>query len=210
MENIYRHIAIEGNIGAGKTTLSQLIAEKTRTRLVLEEFLTNPFLPEFYKNPSGNAFALEVSFLVERHRQLRAVFKEGGEQRYISDYFFDKCLVFARINLNKETLALYEALFHEFARDLRAPDLLIFLHSTPVRLRENIRKRGRSFESGIEQTYLEKLEESYRSYLHTYTVCPIIYIDVSENDLLEEQTTRDYLFGLIEKQWYPGMHRIEI
>src|SRR5215216_4814765 len=144
----YHFIAIEGNIGAGKTTLAHLLAKHFNARLILEEFAGNPFLPKFYENPQQYAFPLELFFMAERYKQLKELIhtKDLFQSITITDYLFTKCLLFAKVNLPEEEFRLYQKLFDIISPQVIQPDLLIYLHAPVNKLRENIKKRNRSYE----------------------------------------------------------------
>src|SRR6478736_6265273 len=152
----YHFITIEGNIGAGKTTLAHLLSKHYNARLVLEEFADNPFLPKFYENPSQYAFPLELFFMAERYKQLKDLLqtKDMFQNITISDYLFTKCLLFAKVNLPEEEFLLYQKLFDIINPQLIQPDLLIYLHAPVNKLKENIKKRNRSYEQNIDPGYL--------------------------------------------------------
>src|ERR1700759_4458412 len=152
----YHYIAIEGNIGAGKTTLAHLLAKQLNARLILEEFADNPFLPKFYENPGQYAFPLELFFMAERYKQLKELLqtKDMFQNITISDYLFTKCLLFAKVNLPEEEFRLYQKLFEIIHQQLLFPDILIYLHAPVSRLQLNIRKRKREYEQNIADEYL--------------------------------------------------------
>src|SRR4051794_1315254 len=143
----YHFITIEGNIGAGKTTLAHLLSQRLNARLILEEFADNPFLPRFYENPKQYAFPLELFFMAERYKQLKELLhtEDLFHSITISDYLFTKCLLFAKVNLDKPEFHLYQKLFEIIHQQLLHPDILIYLHAPVEKLQENIRKRHREF-----------------------------------------------------------------
>ena len=147
----YNFITIEGNIGAGKTTLAHLLSKRLNARLILEEFADNPFLPKFYENQQQYAFPLELFFMAERYKQLKDLLqtKDMFQHVTISDYLFTKCLLFAKVNLPEEEFLLYQKLFDIINPQLVQPDLLIYLHAPVTKLKENIRNRNRLYEKGI-------------------------------------------------------------
>src|ERR1044072_5092278 len=159
----HQFITIEGNIGAGKTTLAHLLARHYNARLILEEFADNPFLPRFYENPQQFAFPLELFFMAERYKQLKELIhtKDLFQNITISDYLFTKCLLFAKVNLPEEEFRLYQKLFDIIYQQLTQPDILIYLHVPVNQLQRNIRKRNRSYEQGIPDEYLLSLQETY-------------------------------------------------
>lgn len=166
----YRFIAIEGNIGSGKTTLAHMLAEHYGAQLLLEGFENNAFLPRFYENPERYAFSLEMSFLAERYQQLREVL--SGTSLFntltISDYYLSKSLIFARTNLADDEYRLFWQLFHIMFQSIPKPDLLVYLYTPVEQLRENIRKRGRPYEQGIGADYLAKIQEQYLDFLRKH------------------------------------------
>ena len=163
----YHFITIEGNIGAGKTTLAHLLARHYNARLILEQFADNPFLPKFYENQQQYAFPLELFFMAERYKQLKELIhtKDLFQQFTISDYLFTKCLLFAKVNLAEEEFRLYQKLFDIIHQQIVQPDLLIYLHAPVSKLQSNIRKRQRPYEKGISDEYLFKLQETYTHYI---------------------------------------------
>lgn len=189
----YSYIAIEGNIGAGKTSLATKIANDFNAKLILERFKDNPFLPKFYNDAARYAFPLEMSFLADRYQQLVDditqfdLFKES----VIADYDVNKSLIFAGITLPEEEYALYKKLFQVMHKDVPKPDRYIYLHQNTERLLENIRKRGRKYEQRIEATYLQKLNAGYLEFIKNQHSDSIRIIDVSEMDFLTNRA--DYL-----------------
>ena len=158
----YKHIAIEGNIGSGKTTLATMIADDFKTRLILEEFAKNPFLPKFYETPQRHAFPLELFFMEERYHQLKNLQeKDLFQPQMISDYFFIKSKLFAQNNLQYDEMQLFNRLFDIMNSHLSNPDLLVYLYADIPRLQQNIKKRGRNFEQNISDTYLQNIQDKY-------------------------------------------------
>jgi deoxyguanosine kinase len=159
--NKYNYLVLEGNIGAGKTSLSTLIAEKFNARLILEQYAENPFLPKFYAEPDRYSFPLELSFLAARYHQLHKELTSPDlfKTFTIADYFFSKSLIFAQITLQPDEFNLYRTLFNIIHQQLPKPDLFVYLHVSVDKLLSNIRKRGRDYEKSIEPEYLEKLQE---------------------------------------------------
>lgn len=180
----YNFIVIEGNIGAGKTTLATRMSETYTTRLILEQFADNPFLPKFYEDPAKHAFPLELSFLAERYHQLK---KELGTQDLfkkgiIADYYFAKSLIFAKSNLKEDEFELYTKLFHIIHDSLPKPDLFVYLYHDIPRLQQNIRKRGRVYEQNITDEYLSRIQTGYFDFLKQLPEQKILIIDVNELD----------------------------
>src|SRR4028118_53301 len=181
----YNFITIEGNIGAGKTTLAHLLAKKLNARLILEEFAENPFLSKFYGNPKQYAFPLELFFMAERYKQLKELIhtKDLFQNITISDYLFTKCLLFAKVNLPDEEFRLYQKLFDIIFQQLSQPDILIHLHVPVRQLQQNIRKRNRSYEQVIPDDYLFNLQLTYTQYIKQHNIKTLV-IDASNADFL--------------------------
>lgn len=194
----YNYIAIEGNIGAGKTSLAAKIANDFNAKLILERFKDNPFLPKFYEDPVRYAFPLEMSFLADRYQQLVDditqfdLFKES----VIADYDVNKSLIFASITLPEEEYTLYKKLFQVMHKELPKPDVYIYLYQDTARLLENIKKRGRKYEQSIQASYLQKLNSGYLEFIKNHYSENIKIIDISEIDFLKNRA--DYLSILKE------------
>lgn len=184
----YHYITIEGNIGAGKTTLAHLLAKRLNARLILEEFADNPFLPKFYENPKQYAFPLELFFMAERFKQQKDMLHTTDlfHSITVSDYLFTKCLLFAKVNLPEEEFKLYQKLFDIMEQQLIFPDLLIYLHSPVSRLQSNIKRRNRSYEQQIPDSYLLNIQDTYMSYIKQYKI-KTIFIDASNADFLSNE-----------------------
>lgn len=181
----YKYITIEGNIGAGKTTLAHLLSKTLNARLVLEEFADNPFLEKFYENPSQYAFSLELFFMAERFKQLKDLVNQQDlfQSITISDYLFTKCLLFAKVNLPDDEFKLYQKLFDIMHPQIVQPDILIYLHSPVSRLQENIKKRNRPYELNIKNDYLFSIQETYTQYIKQHHI-KTIFVDASNADFL--------------------------
>ncbi len=191
--NSYNYIAIEGNIGSGKTSLSKLISSDFNTKLMLERFIDNPFLAKFYQNPEEFAFKLEMSFLADRYQQTNEDLSQLNffSQNIISDYDIHKSLIFSKINLNEDEFNLYRKLFYSLYKSIVKPDLIIFLNQTIENLKNNIRKRGRDYESTISEDYLIKINQSYSDFFKSRPDLNVKFIDVSEMDFVKNRL--DYL-----------------
>jgi deoxyadenosine/deoxycytidine kinase len=181
----HHFVTIEGNIGAGKTTLAHLLARHYNARLILEQFADNPFLPKFYENPAQYAFPLELFFMAERYKQLKELVHTGDlfQTVTVSDYLFTKCLLFARVNLPEQEYKLYQGLFEIMQSQLVQPDILIYLHAPVTRLQANIRKRNRPYEQSIPDEYLHNIQETYTQYIRQRNI-RTLFIDVSNADFL--------------------------
>lgn len=194
----FNYIAIEGNIGAGKTTLASKLAEDCNAKLILERFADNPFLPKFYKDQSRYAFPLEMSFLADRYQQLSDDLAQFDlfKDFVVADYHIFKSLIFAKVTLQEDEFRLYKTMFDIIHKEMPKPDLYVYLYQNTDRLLRNIKKRGRSYEQEIEASYLEKINQGYLDYIKTQTDLNVLIIDVSELDFVKKQA--DYLFLLNE------------
>jgi deoxyadenosine/deoxycytidine kinase len=212
MDQLGNFIVIEGNIGAGKTTLCKMLAEERGYRLLLEQFADNPFLPHFYKNQDRYAFPVELFFMTERHKQLqqelsqRDLFQEG----IIADYIFFKTLLFAHNNLNQEEYRLFQRLFNILNASFPKPDLLVYLHRSVDNLMKNIKKRGRSYEQDISPAYLKQIQQAYFDYFRSNTEIPTLIIDVESIDFLNDEAHYRKIIDCISKPYTPGVHRARI
>ena len=207
----HHFIAIEGTIGAGKTTLSQLLAQHYNAKLVLEEFADNPFLTKFYENPKQYAFPLELFFLAERFKQQQDLIKTADlfQSVTISDYLFTKCLLFAKVNLPEEEYRLYQKMYEVFSQQLTQPDVLIYLHAPVNKLQSNIKKRNRKFEQSIPDEYLFKLQETYTSYIKQHNI-KTIFVDASNADFLYNEAHFKLITDALEKDLEEGQHFINL
>ena len=201
----YHFITIEGNIGAGKTTLAHLLARHYNARLILEQFADNPFLPKFYENPTQYAFPLELFFMAERYKQLKELVHTGDlfQSLTISDYLFTKCLLFARVNLPEQEYKLYQGLFEIMQSQLVQPDILIYLHAPVNKLQANIRKRNRSYEQAIPDEYLYDIQETYTQYIRQHNI-RTLFVDVSNADFLSNDSHLQVILDALEKDIEEG------
>lgn len=208
----HQFITIEGNIGAGKTTLCHKLSEDQGCRLILEQFADNPFLPNFYQNPERYAFTVELFFMTERHKQLQEELSQRDlfQNAIISDYIFFKTLLFARNNLNAEEYRLFQRLFNILNASFPKPDLLVYLHRPVSNLLENIKKRGRAYEQEISSDYLEQIQHAYFEFFKTQPQLPILILDVEKVDFLSNQSHYQRLVELIAREYPPGIHRMEM
>ena len=194
----YKHIAVEGNIGSGKTTLATMLANDFGARLILEEFANNPFLPKFYNDPDKHAFPLELFFMAERYYQLKNLKSQDLFQpNIVSDYFFVKSKLFAQNNLQKDEMQLFNKLFDIMVSSLSKPDLLVYLYADINRLQQNIKKRGRDFEQNISDEYLRNIQDKYLDYLKKQDDFPVLILDVTNIDFVTDsniyKSMKDYL-----------------
>lgn len=206
----YEFIAIEGNIGAGKTSLAQMLSKEFNARLILEEFDDNSFLPKFYEDAQRYAFPLEMSFLAARFNQLKKQLLEKDlfQQYIVSDYIFAKCMLFSKTNLNDDEYDLYLKLFEIINVQMRQPDLLIYLHNPVQKLQWNIMNRGRSYEQKISDEYLQTLSDAYLKYLHANTHLRILLVDCSAVDFVAKPEHYQSLLSLVCKEYEPGIHHV--
>jgi deoxyadenosine/deoxycytidine kinase len=194
METVrYNYIVIEGNIGAGKTTLASMIARDHNAKLILERFADNPFLPKFYSDPTRYSFPLELSFLADRYRQLKEELVEQDLFRSftVADYYFMKSLVFSSQTLEKDEFSLYRQIFYIIYSSLPKPDLYVYLHVPPERLLKNIATRGREYEKSITADYLSGIQESYFNFFRQNPENRYLVLDVSGVDFVANH--EDYL-----------------
>src|SRR5882724_9871785 len=203
----YHYITIEGNIGAGKTTLAHLLAKHFNARLILEQFADNPFLPKFYENPGQYAFPLELFFMAERYKQLKELVytKDLFQSITISDYLFTKCLLFAKVNLPEEEFRLYQKFFEIIQQQLVQPDLVIYLHASVSKLQQNIRKRNRSYEQNIPDKYLFDIQETYTNYIRQHNI-KTIFIDAGNADFLGNEKHLKVVTDALEMDLGEGQH----
>ncbi len=185
----YNYIAIEGNIGAGKTSLAKMMSDEFNAKIVLERFADNPFLPKFYEDQERYAFPLEMSFLADRYQQLSDDLAQFDlfKNFIVSDYYIFKSLIFAQVTLHKEEYALYRKMFDIMYKEITKPDLYVYLYQNTDRLLENIKKRGRAYEQNIEAAYLQKVHDGYANFIKTEPNLNSLIIDVSELDFVKNK-----------------------
>lgn len=189
----YNYIAVEGNIGAGKTSFASMVSQDFNAKLILERFKDNPFLPKFYEDQARYAFSLEMSFLADRYQQLSDDLAQYDlfKDFVISDYDVFKSLIFAKITLHEDEYKLYQKLFHLMYKELVKPDLYVYLYQNTDRLLENIKKRGREYEQNIQQDYLANINRSYLEFIKSQPGLNVKIIDISELDFVRNR--EDYL-----------------
>ena len=203
----HHFITIEGNIGAGKTTLAHILAKKLNARLILEQFADNPFLPKFYENQQQYAFPLELFFMAERFKQLKDMLHTTDmfQSVTVSDYLFTKCLLFAKVNLPEEEFRLYQKLFDIIHQQLIFPDILIYLHAPVNKLQVNIKKRNRDYEKNISNEYLFNLQETYTNYIKQHNI-KTIFIDAGNADFLGNEQHLKVILDALENDLDNGQH----
>jgi deoxyguanosine kinase len=205
----YNYIVIEGNIGAGKTTLATMIAQEYNAKLILERFADNPFLPRFYEDPSRYSFPLELSFLADRYRQLKDELVEQDLFRSftVADYYFMKSLVFASKTLEKDEYNLYRQIFYIIYGSLPKPDLYVYLHVTPERLLKNIALRGREYEKSITTEYLTGIQESYFTFFRQNPENRYLVLDIRDIDfVLHHEDYKKVTDMIFEEPVKPGIN----
>ncbi|MBA2330879.1 MAG: deoxynucleoside kinase [Flavisolibacter sp.] len=207
----YSFITIEGNIGAGKTTLAHLLSKHYNARLILEQFADNPFLPKFYESPQQFAFPLELFFMAERFKQLKELIQQKDlfQNVTISDYLFTKCLLFAKVNLPDDEFRLYQRLFEIIHQQLVQPDILIYLHVPLIKLQQNIKKRNRPYEQNIQNEYLFDIQETYTNYIKQHNV-KTLFIDASKADFLGNEEHLKTIINALDREYPTGQHFISL
>ena len=204
------YLVIEGNIGAGKTTLATMLSADFNRKLILEGFSDNPFLPKFYSDPAKYSFPLELSFLAERYSQLKTdlASRDLFHELTIMDYYFMKSLIFAQNTLAPDEYNLYRKFFDIIYERLPKPDLYVYLHLSENLLIENIRKRGRDYEQSIELSYLKTIREGYFNFFSQQSDFPVLIIDTSNVNFVKNnahyQLIKDVIF---EKEYLNGINR---
>ena len=206
----YNYVVVEGSIGAGKTTLTTMLAADLNAELVLERFADNPFLEKFYKDPEHYSFPVEMTFLMDRYQQLKNLLtaRDLFTDFVIGDYFIDKCLLFSKNNLSKDEFSLFKTVFDTIAGFLPKPDLIIYLYTKPDRLLKQIAKRNRAFEKDITIEYLTDIQEKYLTYFRENQQIPILLVDTENIDFVENQSDYQHFKELISNQYPAGIHRI--
>ena len=212
MEFPHQFIAIEGNIGAGKTSLCHLLARDFGCRLLLEQFTDNPFLPFFYENSERYGFPVELFFMTERHKQLQEHFAQPDlfQQTTIADYFFVKTLLFAKNNLNEEEYRLFQRLWLVLNQTFPKPDVLFYLHRPVETLMNQIEKRGRDYEKNIGADYLTSIQNAYFEFFKTENSVPIVIIELNEKNYLEDPKLYQQLAEILMKRYSTGLHYLQL
>lgn len=206
----YGYIAVEGNIGSGKTSLSKMLAKQYNAELVLEEFEENEFLPRFYKDPKRYAFTLEMSFLAERYRQLSGLssYVDIFQNVRVSDYLLSKSLIFAATNLKDDELRLFRKVFDIMFKTVPTPDILIYLYADADRLMHNIRKRGRRYEQSISKDYLNLVQSKYLDFLRKQaSTMRIVIVNVSEVDFVKDNLVYEKIVAIVEAPRSNGIYQ---
>lgn len=205
----YPFICIEGNIGAGKTTLASKLAAFTGSRLLLEEFEENPYLPLFYQNPERYALQTELTFLTDRYKQLASQLAASSlfQPGLIADYYLLKSRLFARNNLNDTDFRLYDKIFQIVEASLPKPGMILYLHHEPPILLEHIRDRGRAYELTITESYLIQIQNAYLQWLKTESRFPVLMLDMKTYEFINTPQELQGLLELLQQSYPPGLHR---
>ncbi|MDG2264401.1 MAG: deoxynucleoside kinase [Flavobacteriales bacterium] len=207
----YKHIAVEGNIGSGKTTLAKMLANDFEARLMLEQFANNPFLPKFYNDPAKHAFPLELFFMAERYYQLKNLkLQDLFQPNIISDYFFVKSKLFAQNNLQKDEMQLFNKLFDIMKSSLSKPNLLVYLHAEINRLQQNIKQRGRDFEQNISDEYLRNIQDKYLDYLRKQNDFPVLILNITAADFVADKLVYESIKKHLSEIYYKGVHQVDL
>ena len=208
----HQFITIEGNIGAGKTTLCRKLADDRGYQLILEQFTDNPFLPPFYQDPERYAFSVELFFMTERHKQLQKELSHRNlfQQTILSDYIFFKTLLFAQNNLSTEEYRLFQRLFNILNSNFPKPDILLYIHRSVDHLLVNIKERGRTYEEEISPDYLEQIQHAYFDFFKSVHQFPILILDAEHADFVNNEEHYDQIIYLLSKKYEPGVHRLSI
>ncbi len=207
-----KFIAIEGNIGSGKTSLASLLAKRFDTGLILEQFKENDFLEHFYQDPERHAMPMELWFMAERYKQMEDYLSKGHlfHNSVISDYIFAKTLLFAQNNLNEREFRLFTRLFSMLELQLPQPELIVFLYRPVSQLMVQIQKRGRPFEQNIRPKYLHGIQEQYDQYFRNYCEVPVLYLDLGTFDLLGNPKAIEDIIELTENPLEDGIRYAQI
>jgi len=207
----YNYIAIEGCIGAGKTTLAEMLAADFNAELILERFNDNPFLAKFYKDPIHYAFPVEMTFLTDRYQQLKNLLSKRDifTDLVITDYFIDKCAIFSKNNLQQDEYNLFLKIYDIITDFLPKPDLLIYLYNTPENLLKNIAKRGREYEKEIQATYLESIQENYLTFFKQRAQFPILIVESTTLDFVNCVDDYNKFKALLQQEYKTGVSYIK-
>jgi deoxyadenosine/deoxycytidine kinase len=206
----YNYIAIEGCIGAGKTSLAEMLAADFNAELILERFADNPFLAKFYKDPTHYAFPLEMTFLTDRYQQLKNLLSKRDlfTDLVVADYFIDKCAIFSKNNLHQDEYTLFLKIYDIITDFLPKPDILVYLYNTPENLLKNIAKRGREYEQEIKAEYLQSIQENYLTFFKQRAQFPILIIESNDLDFVNNVTDYIKIKALFYNNYDTGVHRI--
>ena len=206
----YNFITIEGCIGAGKTTLAKKLADDFNGKLILEEFEGNPFLPKFYEDPERHAFPVELYFMAERFKHLKNLLSQGDifKSFTVSDFLFQKSLIFATNNLKEDEAKLYRMLFDIINSSLPKPDIVLYLYAPVEKLQQNIKRRGRDFEKNISSEYLEKIQHAYLDYFKMQSHSRVVLLNTSTLNFADSQADYDKVVEVLNDDFEPGIHYV--
>jgi deoxyadenosine/deoxycytidine kinase len=206
----YNFITIEGTIGAGKTTLAKKLSQDFNGKLVLEHFEENPFLPKFYEDPSRHAFPVELFFMAERFQHLKKLLSEADmfSSFTVSDFLFQKSLIFAQQNLSEDEGKLYRMLFDIINPTLPKPDIILYLYAPVEKLLANIKKRGRDYEQNITGDYLQKIQTAYLDYFKLQHHSRVVLLNTAQLNWVEQKNDYDKVVELLNDEFDPGLHYV--
>jgi len=206
----YNYIAIEGCIGAGKTSLAEMLAADFNAELILERFADNPFLAKFYKDPEHYAFPLEMTFLTDRYQQLKNLLSKRDlfTDLVVADYFIDKCAIFSKNNLQQDEYNLFLKIYDIITDFLPKPDILVYLYNTPENLLKNITKRGREYEKEIQAEYLQSIQDNYLTFFKQRAQSPILIVESNTLDFVNCVNDYKKIKALFRQEYETGMYRI--
>lgn len=206
-----RYIAIEGPIGAGKSTLAKKLAEDLNARLILESIEENPFLPEFYKDRRKHALKTQILFLINRYQQQKELLQQDlFANTVVCDYLFSKDRIFAAVNLTKDELFIYEKIYSLLDTQLPKPDLVVFLQASIDVLKKHIKQRGLAYEKAIGSSYLEELCEAYNRFFFSYAETPLLTVNISDLDFVKNKTDYENLLREILSTKRGNRHYLSI
>jgi len=206
----YNYITIEGCIGAGKTSLAEMLAADFNAELILERFDDNPFLAKFYKEPIPYAFPLEMTFLTDRYQQLKNLLSKRDlfTDLVVADYFIDKCAIFSKNNLQQDEYNLFLKVYEIISDFLPKPDILVYLYNTPQNLLKNIAKRGRAYEQDIKSEYLASIQDNYLTFFKQRAQFPILILESNALDFVGCIEDYEKIKALFQKKYEIGVHRV--
>lgn len=207
----FNYLVIEGNIGAGKTSLARKIAADTNSKLILEQFAENPFLPKFYKEPDRYAFPVELAFLADRYQQLKTEIapRDLFQTKAVSDYYFVKSLIFSKNTLKDDEYKLYKQLFDIIQQQLPLPELYVYLHVNTGNLMKNIQKRGRDYETEIKEEYLSQIQDGYFEFIKSRSDMTFVVLDMNNIDFMANPDDyRKVKNAIFEAEYKPGMNTV--
>jgi deoxyguanosine kinase len=206
----YNFITIEGCIGAGKTTLAKQLSRDNNGKLILEQFEDNPFLPGFYKDPARHAFPVELYFMAERFQHLKKLLTEGDifKTFTVSDFLFQKSLIFANNNLTDDEAKLYRTLFDIINPSLPKPDIILYLYAPVETLMQRIQKRGRDYEKNIQSDYLDKIQNAYLDYFRHQQQSTVVLVNTTNLNFIDLKNDYEFILEILNTDFEPGLHYV--